>query len=1207
MLQGRFSPVTRGSLAMTMLAVAAVVSLSRPGNQGEAASEKPAAEFAMKGHETSVDVGQEFFAGTSASIRCAVRAVKSISETVPLPESEVNVQLRAKDGQAFPLAAGKTDAGGNLDATFRVPEVPAGQYTLAVATRSTLGQQKLERTVQVKTGAKILLVTDKPLYQPGQVMHIRALSLRPFDLKPVAGSELTFEVEDSKGNKVYKRTQKTSDFGITSIDFQLADEVNMGDYHIRALVGDHQTDKTVTVKKYVLPKFKSELSVDKRFYMPKEIIHADLQTDYFFGKPVANGKIKVVASTFDIQFREFQTWEGQTDANGHTKFEIKLPDYFVGQPLQKGDALVRLEAKVTDTADHMETISKSYTVSDQPIRVSLIPEGGRLVPGMENRIYAAAIYPDGSPAACEVNLWIGSQAKDEPFATVKTNEAGLAEFKLTPKAEQLRQGPWEQKPLEMLGGQAANAWGPKMLFDVFVQARDGKGSSARAHAEINSDPMGENIILRLDKAIYRAGDTLNMETRSSAGLPTVYYDVVKNGQVLLTKWLDFKDGTGSYKLDLPADLFGTLEVHAYQMLSTGEIIRDSRVIYVQPRDDLKIAIKPDKEVHVPGESGRIHFQVTDAEGKPAAAALGVLIVDEAVYALQEMQPGLEKVYFTLQEELLKPKTEVIFKPRASIDTLVRESEIPADKQQIAQVLLTSVKPKPPSRWQVAPDIERRQKVEEQVQQIGFALYSFAANQNQPVLRYDAAARRWDFDPKLLGTVLKAQYLDAAALKNPLGGLWTLQDLAKLEKDFTPNHLARAVTQARMQQVFWTFINYTNANKGSYFQNGEWSFPETVLTAAARSQRLAGWWLKDAWGKTIKLAKRDRKSEHQTGCTQLDYYDFVSAGPDGEFGTADDVKLPPMNEWQNATFWWSSAARRGQQQGWRRRDLAGRWGGGPRFRGAALGGMGGGMGGMNAPGAAPPMPMAALRMEVMEGVAKNGGAAKPDTGGAAPAPTRIREFFPETMLWQPALITDDQGNAELPVSFADSITTWRLTASASSRSGLLGGVSAPLRVFQDFFVDLDLPVTLTQNDEVAFPVAVYNYLKTPQTVKLDLQRESWFDLTDSAGYTRSLELQPNEVTAVKFRIKARRIGAQPLLVKASGSKMSDAIKRTIEVVPDGSRVEKVVTDRLTGKVMQVIEIPEGAIADASKILVKFYPGVFSQVMEGMEGMLRMPFG
>ena len=82
----------------------------------------------------------------------------------------------------------------------------------------------------------------------------------------------------------------------------------------------------------------------------------------------------------------------------------------------------------------------------------------------------------------------------------------------------------------------------QMLYDLFVQARDDKGNSARATAELNGDPFGENIILRLDRAIYRAGDSLQIETRSSTGLPTVYFDVIKNGQTLLTKWIDFKDG-----------------------------------------------------------------------------------------------------------------------------------------------------------------------------------------------------------------------------------------------------------------------------------------------------------------------------------------------------------------------------------------------------------------------------------------------------------------------------------------------------------------------------------------------------------------------------------------------------------------------------------------------------------------------------------------
>src|SRR5262249_40857492 len=116
-----------------------------------------------------------------------------------------------------------------------------------------------------------------------------------------------------------------------------------------------------------------------------------------------------------------------------------------------------------------------------------------------------------------------------------------------------------------------------------------------------------------------------------------------------------------------------------------------------------------------------------------------------------------------------------------------------------------------------------------------------------------------------------------------------------------------------------------------------------------------------------------------------------------------------------------------------------------------------------------------------------------SGGQGAQPIRVRELFPETMLWKPALITDDKGIARLDVDFADSITTWRLTASASSRGGLLGGVEAPLKVFQDFFVDLDLPVVLTQNDEVSIDIAVYNYLKDRQRVQIELQKEDWFEM------------------------------------------------------------------------------------------------------------------
>src|SRR5262249_36931088 len=154
---------------------------------------------------------------------------------------------------------------------------------------------------------------------------------------------------------------------------------------------------------------------------------------------------------------------------------------------------------------------------------------------------------------------------------------------------------------------------------------DAKGNTAKKELALNSQPIGENILLRLNKAIYQSAESLKVDIRTSAGLPTVYLDIVRGGQIVLSKWMEVKDGKADYQLDLPQDIFGGIEVHAYQMLYSGEIIRDSRVVYVQPRNDLKVKVEPSKSVFAPGEQGRIHFVVTDSKGKGTAAALGIIV------------------------------------------------------------------------------------------------------------------------------------------------------------------------------------------------------------------------------------------------------------------------------------------------------------------------------------------------------------------------------------------------------------------------------------------------------------------------------------------------------------------------------------------------------------------------------------------------------
>ena len=88
---------------------------------------------------------------------------------------------------------------------------------------------------------------------------------------------------------------------------------------------------------------------------------------------MARAKVLVKASTFDgVGFKEFATQRGRTGKDGAFKLALRLPGYFVGQPLLKGKALVQIDVKVTDSANHSEKCVRSVPVAQTPIRVTAV-------------------------------------------------------------------------------------------------------------------------------------------------------------------------------------------------------------------------------------------------------------------------------------------------------------------------------------------------------------------------------------------------------------------------------------------------------------------------------------------------------------------------------------------------------------------------------------------------------------------------------------------------------------------------------------------------------------------------------------------------------------------------------------------------------------------------------------------------------------------
>jgi len=344
--------------------------------------------------ETTVLGQRQFVAGTSPVIRVIVR---DRAGGGMIQGADITVEL-VHDDRVISKFHAKSDKNGEVAAPLYMPDMVLGDAKLRVVVISKTAKDVVEETVKIRSALRTLLTTDKPLYQPGQTIHIRALTLSQPSMRPLSQAEVVFEVEDAKGNKVFKKSKKSDEYGISHADFVLADELNMGQYRIRAIAAGMKEEKTVTVQRYVLPKFKVNFKSDRAFYQPGELVKGEIQADYFFGKPVAGGRVQIKCSRFDVSYVDFEVIEGRTDENGHYSFQVRLPEHFVGQPLEAGRASVKFEVSVTDTADHKETITKNVSVSAWPVIIAAVPESGQLIPGLDNKIYIVTTYADSTPA-----------------------------------------------------------------------------------------------------------------------------------------------------------------------------------------------------------------------------------------------------------------------------------------------------------------------------------------------------------------------------------------------------------------------------------------------------------------------------------------------------------------------------------------------------------------------------------------------------------------------------------------------------------------------------------------------------------------------------------------------------------------------------------------------------------------------------------------
>lgn len=202
-----------------------------------------------------------------------------------------------------------------------------------------------------------------------------------------------------------------------------------------------------------------------------------------------------------------------------------------------------------------------------------------------------------------------------------------------------------------------------------------------------------------------------------------------------------------------------------------------------------------------------------------------------------------------------------------------------------------------------------------------------------------------------------------------------------------------------------------------------------------------------------------------------------------------------------------------------------------------------------------------------------------------APTRA--WFPETFLFEPLIVTDAQGRANVPVKVPDRLTTWRVLALAHARQGSQAGAVTSFLGTLPAYVEPVTPPYLYAGDSVRLPVQVVN------TTEEDLSSSLAFGIEGAAlsATGGSVKVSAGGSAVQYVTLNTTKPGVA--VFKATLG-TTDAVEKRIELKPAGRREVLSKAGTLAAPRSFTLAGPASPLPGTETVRLRVYPGALGLV-------------
>ena len=1083
--------------------------------------------------------------------------------------AQVEFALYSPGGEQLRLHKETTDEQGRL--RIAVPadlEVPSGSRLEVLAVHRD-SRQRVDTRLEVEPVRHATqLSLDKPLYRPGETIYYRSLTLSRFGLTDDREMPIHFEILDPGGAAVAdSQLQGATRRGVGSGAFTIPAGLVGGEYTLVARSPRKtfpEQRRTFLISRYRLPRLKKELEFARDSYAPGDTVVADFSAERAEGGPAAEARLTVIAT---VDGQRVHSASAKASADGAFQVEFTLP-----KKIERGDGQLVV---VADDGGTRETIAKTIPINLGKVVVDFYPEGGELVANLENRVYFAARDPLGDPVELRGKIVDGQD--NNIVVGVKTMHEGMGSFSFTPRAG-------ERYRLKIIRP-ADVANDPKL-------------------PEVSSK---QQIVLRAGIGVFDAGQPLEFNVRSAKeGLPLVAAAWCRGAPVgqqwfTTTAGEDSESGANSVKIPLTDGAGGVIRLTIYDYSSAPPVPVAERLVYRRPDRRLKVRVADHGEKYSPGEKVSMSLIVSDEDGRPVPAVLGVSVVDDALLNLADSELGkgdtpAMPTYFLLTSEVDKPED-------------LEDADFYLSDDAEADVALDLLLGTQGWRRFVEKTLQQLKEEGEEDERIS-RLVALGGEANPPAMFDNLAQIRAKYEEsietyraqrtRLLNTLTTVSFFGGLGLL-VLVAMMVLLNIATGIRLWLPAFGAAVACLV----IGAVLMNPERLRSGEdvavAFAQFDMAPPPVAQTGAAGEAK------SDLAMKAGEVLDEPRMAQQ----VEMEE-DGLAADQEGIANGALMAmpKAAAMAPAEKPMGMGMAAAERDEGVPGRGylADREFRWAGGKdldrlaRRRGQMLAGRG------------------VLKEEAARKGGRFFGKGKQRSGRPednllivrqyahrhVPGEPGVRSDFAETLFWHPLLVADADGRAEIQFDLCDSVTTFRVTADAHGPGGRIGSGSGEVISRIPFNLEPKLPLEVTRGDRVDLPLAVVNDTDDRLDVALSLEAGDLLRLDGKPQ--RDLKLKADGRTRQYFALDVvGDKGRCDLTFRGIAGQLADAVKRSLVVVPPGFPKDLSYSGQIDDEQEVLVKLPESWVRGSLEVTVNVFPSTLADLQEGLEGILREPCG